>query len=100
MSRQIMSKATPDPYLKERARQIGTLGEAIRNLSVTLHDSNPEEWHQAVQPLIAKRLAEVSQRLKEMRHMQRLLQSFLATCHAQDQDTLCHVVDTLSGASS
>ena len=54
MSRQIMSKATPDPYLKERARQIGTLGEAIRNLSVTLHDSNPEEWHQAVQPLIAK----------------------------------------------
>ena len=54
MSRQIMSKATPDPYLKERARQIGTLGEAIRNLSVTLHDTSPEEWHQAVQPLIAK----------------------------------------------
>jgi DNA-binding transcriptional MerR regulator len=51
-----------------------------------------------VQPLIAKRLAEVSQRLKEMRHIQRLLQSFLATCHAQDQDALCHVVETLSGA--
>src|SRR5712691_8648364 len=30
-----------------------------------------------VQPLIAKRLAEVSQRLKEMRRIQRLLQSFL-----------------------
>ena len=53
-----------------------------------------------VQPLIVKRLAEVSHRLKEMRHIQRLLQSFLATCHAQDQDALCHVVDTLSGASS
>jgi hypothetical protein len=53
-----------------------------------------------VQPLIAKRLAEVSQRLKEMRHIQRLLQSFLATCHTQDQEALCHVVDTLSGASS
>ena len=52
-----------------------------------------------VQPLIAKRLAEVSQRLKEMRHIQRLLQSFLAMCHAQDQETLCHVVDTLSGTS-
>jgi DNA-binding transcriptional MerR regulator len=51
-----------------------------------------------VQPLITKRLAEVSQRLKEMRHIQRLLQSFLATCHAQDQDALCHVVETLSGA--
>ena len=53
-----------------------------------------------VQPLIAKRLAEVSQRLKELRHIQRLLQSFLATCHAQDQDALCHVVDTFAGASS
>jgi DNA-binding transcriptional MerR regulator len=58
-----------------------------------------------VQPLIAKRLAEVSQRLKEMRHMQRLLQSFLTTCRAQDQDALCHVVDTFpalqrSGSSS
>ncbi len=53
-----------------------------------------------VQPLIAKRLAEVSQRLKALRHIQRLLQSFLATCHAQEQDALCHVVDTLSGTSS
>ena len=53
-----------------------------------------------VQPLIAKRLAEVSQRLEELRHIQRLLRSFLAQCHAQDQDTLCHVVDTLSGALS
>ena len=52
-----------------------------------------------VQPLIVKRLAEVSQRLKDMRHIQRLLQSFLATCHAQDQEALCHVVDTLVGAS-
>jgi len=52
-----------------------------------------------VQPLIAKRLAEVSQRVKELRHIQRVLQSFLAKCHAQDQDALCHVVDTFSGAS-
>jgi DNA-binding transcriptional MerR regulator len=53
-----------------------------------------------VQPLIAKRLTEVSQRLKELRHIQRVLQSFLAKCHARDQDALCHVVDTLSGALS
>ena len=53
-----------------------------------------------VQPLIAKRLAEVSQRLQDLRHIQHLLQSFLATCHTQDQGTLCHVVDTLSGAVS
>ncbi|HEY5864654.1 MAG TPA: MerR family transcriptional regulator [Candidatus Tectomicrobia bacterium] len=53
-----------------------------------------------VQPLIAKRLAEVSQRLQELRHIQRLLHTFLAQCHAQDQDALCRVVDTLSSASS
>ena len=53
-----------------------------------------------VQPLIVKRLAEVSQRLKDLRQVQRLLQAFLATCHTQDQDALCHVVDTLSGAAS
>ena len=52
-----------------------------------------------VQPLIAKRLADVSQRLKELRHIQRLLQAFLAMCHAQDQDVLCHVVDALSSAA-
>jgi MerR family mercuric resistance operon transcriptional regulator len=52
-----------------------------------------------VQPLIAKRLTEVSQRLKDMRQVQRLLQSFLAKCHAQDQDALCHVVETLSSAA-
>ena len=52
-----------------------------------------------VQPLIAKRLVAVSQRLKELRQIQRLLQTFLAQCRAQDQDTLCHVVDTLSSAA-
>ena len=53
-----------------------------------------------VQPLIAKRLSEVSQRLEELRHIQCLLQSLLNQCRAQDQDTLCHVVDALSGAAS
>lgn len=53
-----------------------------------------------VQPLIAKRLTEVSQRVKELRHIQRVLQSFLATCRAQEQYALCHVVETFSGASS
>jgi MerR family mercuric resistance operon transcriptional regulator len=52
-----------------------------------------------VQPLIEKRLDEVSQRIKEMRHVQRLLKSFLATCHEQDQDALCHVVDKFTAAS-
>ena len=80
------------------AQAAGFTLEDVRTL-LALH-SGDLAFCKEVQPLIAKRLAEVSQRLKEMRHIQRLLQSFLATCQAQDQDALCHVVDTLSGASS
>ena len=53
-----------------------------------------------VQPLIEKRLDEVSERIKEMRHIQRVLKSFLTMCHEQDQDALCHVVDTFTASQS
>ena len=52
-----------------------------------------------VQPLIEKRLDDVSQRIKEMHHIQRLLKSFLAMCHEQDQDALCHVVAQFTATS-
>ncbi len=54
---------------------------------------------QDVQPLIEKRLQDVSQRIKEMRHIQRILKSLLAQCHEQEQDTLCYVVDAFSAES-
>ncbi len=53
-----------------------------------------------VQPLIEKRLAEVSQRIKAMRHIQRILQSFLALCYIQAEDATCPVVETLSTGQS
>jgi DNA-binding transcriptional MerR regulator len=80
------------------AQAAGFTLEDVRNL-LALHAGDMAICKD-VQPLIAKRLAEVSQRLKDMRYIQRLLQSFLAKCHAQDQDALCHVVDALSGAAS
>lgn len=54
---------------------------------------------QEVQPLIAKRMGEVSQRIKEMRHIQRILKSMLAQCHEQEPDALCHVVNQFSAKS-
>ena len=75
------------------AQAAGFTLDAVRTL-MALH-SGDTVLCKHVQPLIAKRLAEVSQRLKDMRHVQRLLQSFLATCRIQDQEALCHVVDTL-----
>lgn len=53
-----------------------------------------------VQPLVAKRLEEVTQRLKDMRHVQRILTSMLALCHAQEQDASCPVIDKLTAALS
>jgi len=58
-------------------------------------------WHghpalcQEVEPLIAKRLEEVTQRLKDMQHIQHILASMLAICHAQEQNTPCRVIDRL-----
>lgn len=51
-----------------------------------------------VQPLIEKRLAEVSQRIREMRSIQRLLKTFLSICQKQDQDAQCPVVESLSAS--
>ena len=53
-----------------------------------------------VQPLIATRLADVSQRLKAMRHMQHVLTTMLALCHAQEQNAPCQVIDRLTEALS
>lgn len=53
-----------------------------------------------VQPLIEKRLQDVSQRIKEMRDIQRMLKSFLEICHTQAEDAACPVVDTLSATRS
>ena len=49
-----------------------------------------------VQPLIEKRLQDVSQRIKEMRHIERILKSFLELCHTQAEDAECPVINTLS----
>jgi MerR family mercuric resistance operon transcriptional regulator len=53
-----------------------------------------------VQPLVAKRLEEVTQRLKDMRHIQRILTSMLAMCHQQEQNAACPVIDKLTAALS
>ena len=77
------------------AQAAGFTLEDVRTL-LALH-SGDLAFCKDVQPLIAKRLMEVSERLKELRHIQRVLHSFLAKCRAQEQDALCHVVDALSG---
>ncbi len=54
-----------------------------------------------VQGLIEERLAEVGQRMKELRHVQRVLRASLKTCQEHEASGRCRVVDELSaGAGS
>lgn len=48
-----------------------------------------------VQPLIEDRLAEIDRRLKDLRHVQRVLQTALAKCRKSARAGRCPVLETL-----
>jgi len=48
-----------------------------------------------VQTLIEARLEEIAQRLKDLRHVQRVLKTALAKCRKSERAQCCHVMDTL-----
>ena len=49
-----------------------------------------------VQQLIEDRLAEVQQRLKDLRQVQRVLKASLAKCQTGNPRRACHVLDSLT----
>ncbi len=54
---------------------------------------------QEVQALIDKRLEEVAQRLKDLRHVQQVLKSALEKCQEKERTDCCHVISTLRESS-
>lgn len=48
-----------------------------------------------VQSLIEARLAEVDKRLKDLRHVQRVLRASLEKCRDTERADCCHVIETL-----
>ena len=80
------------------AQAIGFTLEDVRTL-LTLWNGQ-SALCKDVQPLVAKRLAEVTQRLQDIRHIQRILTSMLTMCHAQEQNAPCPVIDKLTEALS
>ncbi len=52
-----------------------------------------------VQARIEKRLEEVSVRMRELRHVQRVLKRALTTCHEHEPTGRCGVIDTLSASA-
>ena len=58
----------------------------------------PAHCHR-VQDLIEERLQTVSARLKELRHVQRVLQASLRECREHERTGRCRVIDSLSASS-
>lgn len=52
-----------------------------------------------VQPLIAERLAEIDRRLKDLRHVQRVLQTALTKCRKSARAGRCPVIESLRSHS-
>ena len=52
-----------------------------------------------VQALIEERLSEVGERMKELRHVQKVLREALAECHEHEATGRCRVVDELTARS-
>ena len=53
----------------------------------------------SVQRLIEERLAEVTKRMKELRHVQKVLRASLDECREHEQSGRCKVVEDLSARS-
>jgi len=79
---------------------------AAQSIGFTLDDvkallgqsSSSTESCREVQSLIQERLAEVNQRLKDLRHVQKVLKSSLNKCQETEQVDCCHVIETLRDA--
>ena len=75
------------------AQAIGFTLDDVKALLLT-PSSNAASCRE-VQSLIEGRLAEVGERLKDLRHVQRVLKSSLEKCHETEQTDCCHVIKTL-----
>jgi MerR family mercuric resistance operon transcriptional regulator len=75
------------------AQAIGFTLDDVKALLAT-QDSTADSC-QEVQTLIEERLAEVGQRLKDLRHVQRVLKSSLEKCKKTEQINCCHVIENL-----
>lgn len=77
------------------AQATGFTLDDVKELMSVQGDKTPS--CQDVQMLIEERLADIEQRLKDLRHVQRVLKSALEKCRETEQAGCCHIVETLNG---
>ena len=79
------------------AQAIGFTLDAVNTL-LGDHQGLAPTCHE-VQSLIEERLADIEKRLKDLRHVKRVLKSSLKKCLDSKQDENCQVIDTLRSTS-
>lgn len=52
-----------------------------------------------VQALVEERLADIEARLRDLRHVRKVLKASLDTCRQRERDGCCHVMETLQSAT-
>lgn len=93
-------------YSEESLRKLKFI-RAAQAVGFTLDDikallDRPDDQNSAcedVQRLIEKRLSDIKQKLKDLRHVQRVLQSSLNQCREFQSAECCHVLKTLEAAA-
>ena len=93
-------------YSEESLRKLKFI-RAAQAIGFTLDDvkallstpNNTAASCREVQSLIENRLAEVDQRLKDLRHVQRVLKASLEKCKDTERADCCHVIETLRETS-
>lgn len=81
-------------------RAAQALGFTLDNVRELLgRDAEDPPPCRQVQTIIEGRLADIEQRLKDLRRVQRVLKSSLSKCKQFEQESCCHVVETLRSLS-
>ncbi len=76
-------------------RSAQAIGFALDDVKTLFSVSNAGGSCRKVQGMIEERLSEIGKRLKDLRHVQKVLKSSLRKCRDAEQDNGCHVIQTL-----
>ncbi|SRR5579883_1020632 len=80
-------------------RAAQAIGFTIENiLEIVSHDHDEPHLCEDVQKVIENRLTDVEKRMSDLRHVERVLRSALATCRKTAGPGHCEVIDRLSHA--
>jgi DNA-binding transcriptional MerR regulator len=81
-------------------RAAQSIGFTLDDIQALLGESGREPSCHEVQQLLEKRLDDITQRLKDLQHVQRVLKTSLRKCRQTGRAGTCHVMEDLGASPS